>query len=695
MSEPTIDDFRAGELADIRTEAYAVGESPHDVFADRCSALLLDHDQVDNMTTLQFMGIGARGRRLAIDGYDIEDPDESASFMICDLDEGEEHATIPASEARRVLAQLRAFVEDSVQGDFIEGREESDPAVQLAFDLRTQFSSFSRIKLFLITNRRLSGRERTFHSETLLGKPVEYHVWDLDRRFQEDVSSNKWDPIIASVGKWVERGLPVVRSPYVTEEMETYLTVLPGSMLADLYETYGSRLLEQNVRSYLSARGKVNRRVKETILGHPEKFIAYNNGVTATASSVEIDSEGHLREIVDLQIVNGGQTTASLYYTRKSSARGVSDLSLVGVPAKIVVVDPEVAVDLVPEISRYTNSQNAVSEADFFSNSPFHRRLEELSRRILTPTRPGDPYSTGWFYERTRGAYQNEINRGTVAESRQFKRRFPKSQLITKLDAAKYLVTWDQKPHVVSSGGQKNFLAFAASVSGRLGSDDTWVNEEYYKQLVCKAIIFRALRRRVLNADWYSKGYLANIVTYSIAKLAHDLGRERSRASIDWARIWRLQAAPEQVLDCLELYGRDVLAVLTDDGRPTQNVTEWAKKESCWTQVRAGRTHVDHSLSDWLVDETVVREKGRDASRIQAVDNSIGDQLKFVNADDRALRALLSFGQGVGRISPKETSIVNRCLAGQLPSPAQTGVLLRMLARLKENGFRDPYWDAA
>ena len=116
MSEPTIDDFRAGELTDIRTAAYAVGESPHDVFAERCAALLLDRDQVDNMTTLQFMGIGTRGRRLAIDGYDIEDPDESASFMVCDLDEGEGQTTIPASEVRRVLAQLRAFVEDAVQG---------------------------------------------------------------------------------------------------------------------------------------------------------------------------------------------------------------------------------------------------------------------------------------------------------------------------------------------------------------------------------------------------------------------------------------------------------------------------------------------------------------------------------------------------------------------------------------------------
>ena len=694
MPELSLGGFRSGEVSDVNAAAYAEGLSPHEIFAERCAATLLEQDQVENMMVLQFNGVGTRNRHLSVDGYCLEDPDDSASFMICDFDEGPEESTIPAGEARRLLTQLRAFVEDSADGKFVDGREESEPAVQLAIDLHQGFSSFSRIKLFLLTNRRLSGHERRFPSDMFHGKSVEHHVWDLDRRHLESTSSQKWEPIVVSPTDWIDGGPMVVSSPFATEEMQTYLTVLPGSMLADLYERHGSRLLQQNVRSYLSARGKVNRKVKETILGHPEKFIAYNNGVTATAEHVDIDPDGHLLRIVDLQIVNGGQTTASLYYTRKGASRIDADLSLVGVPAKIVVVRPELAVELVPEISRFTNSQNAVSEADFFSNSPFHRRMEELSKRITTPTRPGVPYSTGWFYERTRGAYQNDQNRQGTAEARQFRNRFPKAQLITKLDAARYLVTWEKKPHVVSAGAQKNFLAFAESVNAGSNRDDTWVNEKYFRDLVCKAILFRELRGRVLRSDWYSKGYLANIITYATAKFAWDIERMPSKRSFDWDRIWERQETPEAVLDCLEQYGRDVLLVLTDESRPTQNVTEWAKKEACWTRVQAGPSHLDQSIEEWLVDGSVVAQKVRDARSTQSVDNSIGDQLKLVNADDRALKALLSFGGATGRVSPKEQSIVNRCIAGQLPSPGQAVVVLRLVARLKENGFRDDYWDA-
>ena len=102
--------------------------------------------------------------------------------------------------------------------------------------------------------------------------------------------------------------------PTGTEEYDGYLTFLPGSFLAFLYEQYGFKLLEQNVRSFLRFRAGINRGIKETILKRPQMFFAFNNGISATADSIELDdSNSIIRKISNLQIVNGGQTTATFF----------------------------------------------------------------------------------------------------------------------------------------------------------------------------------------------------------------------------------------------------------------------------------------------------------------------------------------------------------------------------------------------
>ena len=56
-------------------------------------------------------------------------------------------------------------------------------------------------------------------------------------------------------------------------------------------------------------------------------FLAFNNGISATADFIELDkSGGFIKSVKNLQIVNGGQTTASIYHTWKNDK---VDLSLV------------------------------------------------------------------------------------------------------------------------------------------------------------------------------------------------------------------------------------------------------------------------------------------------------------------------------------------------------------------------------
>ena len=242
----------------------------------------------------------------------------------------------------------------------------------------------------------------------------------------------------------------------------------------------------------------------------------------------------------------------------------------------------------------HANSQNAVREDDFFSNSPFHVKMEELSKKVLAPAKSGLNYQTKWYYERTRGQYLNERNRRSPAEQRKFEAEFPHRQLITKTDAAKYVVAWEQQPHLVSAGAQKNFKAFAAVVAERFAKDPALFNGEPIQAVGVKAILFNSVRAAVAKADWYEAGYLANLTAYAVAKLAQEIDRGARGSSIDLLTIWeRQEVGPATLAEAVDI-AEKALDVLTADDRLVVNVTEWAKRDSAWRRFALRR----HTLSE-------------------------------------------------------------------------------------------------
>ena len=192
--------------------------------------------------------------------------------------------------------------------------------------------------------------------------------------------------------------------------------------------------------------------IRNTIQNEPEMFFAYNNGLTTTAESVETDTaRERIRSVTNFQIVNGGQTTASIFTATKKDKAA---LSKVYVQVKLTVIPPERAEVVVPRISEYANTQNKVSAADFFSNHPFHLRIEELSRRIWAPSPVGGLRETHWFYERARGQYANAQANLTPAKLREFLAKNPRPQMFTKTDLAKFEYSMSMRPHIVSSPAQ-------------------------------------------------------------------------------------------------------------------------------------------------------------------------------------------------------------------------------------------------
>ena len=235
-------------------------------------------------------------------------------------------------------------------------------------------------------------------------------------------------------------------------------------MLARIYGEHGQRLLERNVRAFLQAKGKINKGLQKTLKEEPHRFLAYNNGLCCTAASVEVESkkDGHVRlkSVSDFQIVNGGQTTASIYHAFK---REQTDISGVVVQVKLTVLtNPERVADIVPLISKYANSQNKVNAADFSANGRFQLDLEKLSRTVWAPAVSGLDRGAHWYYERARGSYlDDKMRQGTPARIRDWEKQNPATQKFTKTDLAKYEQTWAALPHLVCRGAEKNFLQLA------------------------------------------------------------------------------------------------------------------------------------------------------------------------------------------------------------------------------------------
>ena len=370
------------------------------------------------------------------------------------------------------------------------------------------------------------------------------------------------------------QAIPCLPVPSGEEGYVAYLFALPADVLYQLYDRHGSRLLELNVRSFLQARGKVNRGIRDTIRNEPGKFFPYNNGLSMTAVEIRVRrSEGRhlLTWVRGLQIVNGGQTTASIH---RAKVVDRTDISRIFVQAKLTVLQGSDSERMVPLISQFSNTQNAVQVADFSANHEFHIELERLS---LYQWVPGE--QSKWFYERARGQYEVERARQapTPSRRRMFDQQIPPSQRFTKTDLAKYLNAWGQKPHIVSRGGQKNFVSFMDTLKDRYGPGFI-PDSAFYRQVVAQAILFKRTEQ-IVRAQGYP-GYRANTVAYTLAYTAFRFGDD---ISLD--AVWEAQSTPLALEEILQAWAPLVYSQIigTAAGR---NVTEWCKREECWKAMK-------------------------------------------------------------------------------------------------------------
>lgn len=549
----------------------SVADFKENAFTSLVLADLSEAGIIDDGESCHYAGQFGSGRT-KVNGFGVGE-DEDRVDLFTTIYTGVDELMSVSPEAVRTAAERATRFLRMIFQDKHRDMEPSSDAFSMASRIAELRGGIASVRVYVLIDGVSSLTELS--PERIGGLPVAFHVWDLERLYRSLGSGRPHATIEIDLLRDTGTALKCLPVPGAGDDYLAYLCVIPGEVLYRLYDDYGARLLELNVRSFLQARGKVNKGIRETIRDDPKHFFAYNNGLALTASEVRVgtDADGHpqIEFLRGLQIVNGGQTTASIHRARKVDRFELHDLF---VQAKLTVVPDDQLEEMVPRISKFANSQNAVNEADFSANHPYHIELERLANSTWAT---GE--RTRWFYERARGQYQVARTRegGTDAKRRAFDERVPASQKFTKTDLAKYLNTWDLKPHLVSRGGQKNFVAFMDGLR-RMGKK--WVPDvEYYKGLIAKAILFKSCQKIVAGAD--VDAYRANVVAYTVALLV-----AQTASQLDLDEIWQEQNISEPVARTLARWAPLVYHEIVSSAG-SRNVGEWAKSEQCWQAVRA------------------------------------------------------------------------------------------------------------
>lgn len=686
-----IEDYRKDFIEMVRACAAAEGDLTPSAFVTVASQRLIDADEFPDFNPCHRESSGVRDRRVKfrIDGYSFDDVDGSVKLLVADFRGESETETLTELDAKTSFKRLQAFIDESLSGQLHPHLEPSSPAYALSDEIFRRGQSITRFILFLATDAELSSRVKDWPEGNHNGIPVEYHIWDIARFHRVHESKLGREEIEIDFTEFHSDGLPCLIAHIDSDQYRSFLCVLPGRVLADIYERYGSRLLEQNVRSFLTVRGGVNKGIRSTILNEPGMFFAYNNGITTTAvdvtTSKDVAGRLYITGAKHLQIVNGGQTTASLALARKKDK---AKLDNIFVQMKLSVVEPERATEIVPNISRFANSQNKVSDADFFANHNFHWRMEEISRRIWAPAIGGAQHETKWFYERARGQYLNEQTLLTPAERQRFLRQHPRDQVMIKTDIAKYENSWRLLPHKVSLGAQKNFREFAEFIGKEWEKNDTVFNEEFFRRLVAKAIIFKQTERIVARQDWYHGDWRAQTVTYTIAKLSHLIDQTGRRRTADFRAIWNRQGLSCEMENQLESIVQAVHKVLSTDG-DFKNIGEWCKKEACWKQVQ----DIDISLSKGMYAELIRPEEEEailsEARSQQKIDNSITAQTAVINLGPEYWQELSEWARSNTVVTAEDEKLLRLAcsIPRKIPNSRQGELLLTIKERFESDGF--------
>ncbi|WP_335965415.1 AIPR family protein [Galbibacter sp. PAP.153] len=629
-------DFELGQYLrelhhEINSLAFAEedGSSKEDKFTEFVMELLAEAGETEGIRLCHYEKENKwENIQFKINGYAIEEGYESLDIFISFYRDTNGFYRVGKPEFDKLIKWPMGFLNAALKGH-LDDIEPSSEAYGLARIIRDNRKNFIRVNLFILSNGNIPHDPPKNHKlKGVEDLTFNFHVWDAERLHRLSQSKYNREPIVIDFEETLGATIPCLSMPSKNELYECYLAIVPGQLLATLYRNYGTRLLESNVRAFLQQTGKVNKGIRDTIRNEPHMFLPYNNGLATTAQEVKTsildNGQMVITGVTDFQIVNGGQTTASLFHTNKKFKD--SDLNQVFVQMKLTVIkDEDKKNQTVPYISRYANSQNKVSELDLTSNNPILQRLEELSRTTYAIDPEDSNKQTIWFFERVKGQYREALNKEpTKSKQNAFKLKYPRSQVILKSQIAKYLNIWKQLPHHVSKGGQKNYNFFLKDVESEFGKKKK-PGRIFWQDIIANAILFKAVdklfgrKNQDPIGDTNIKSYT---VTYTLSYL-HHITENR----LDLGLLWEKQVIPEDLLYELKKGLRFTYHYLTTMGAAL--ISEAAKSEKTWDGFKKTK---DHPM-DMDVIKTYLVSKEDFKARYEEDIDSIKEAEKYANLE--------------------------------------------------------------
>lgn len=518
---------------------------------------------------------------LRLSGYAISEERDQLDLFVTLYSGADEVVSISDTETKTAAEQCLRFLQSCATGVLHNRIAETDDVYPVARTIRENYANLDQIRVYVLTDRQ--AKAKNFKPREVSGRTVRLEVVDIERLHRHWSEGKPRDEVIISFEDVCGGPLPCIYVPGEEIDYDYALTVLPGEALGSIYGRYGARLLEANVRSFLSVTGKVNRGVRDTLRQDPEHFMAYNNGIVIVADEVSFGTPSGggtgICSLKGMQIVNGGQTTASVYFTKRKFPD--TDLSKVRVPAKVIILrscDASTEEGLISKISKYANSQNSVKESDLSANKPFHVEIEKLALTTYCPDGVGR-----WFYERAAGSYNTMLasEGNTAAKMNLLRTRVvPPSRKVSKTDLAKVLNAWDCVPHIVSLGSQKNFSEFMKQFRDEEDPPVALPGVSEYKVMIGKVIAFRTASKMIRGMFTAFQG---NVTVYVFSLLADRFGDR-----VDFGRVWANQGLSPAFQEQIRTWAHEVNEVMGNNSGGRM-ISEWAKKQECWDSVRTAR----------------------------------------------------------------------------------------------------------
>ena len=703
-----IGEFRIQFMEQLRFDAEHEGTEPESQFISKALDLLEEIGDVSDPMPMSIEMKGGRGRIMAFDAYAYDEADGALIMIASDfINEIDNTPTLTNTRIDELFLHMRIFIEESVEGDVSAYCDDSDPAINIAKEIKTKVgksmlaTEILRFKFIILSNAVLSRQVKNVSREEFLERPVELNIWTIER-FHQTYSTNSSEIIEIETKDFGCDGIQYLKADIGEDaNYDAYLGIVPGEFLANIYCKYGSKLLQGNIRAFLSVRGKVNKGIRETIIKNPENFFTYNNGIAVVARTIGFsEDKSKIIYLKDPQIINGGQTTASLANAKIKKEVKDGGMNNLFVPMKLTVlnVDDDMSEEdidrynsITKTISQCANSQNAVSEADFFSNHPFHVLMEQLSRKKMAPPVNGNPYQTIWFYERSRGKWEQEQMQLSPAARSKFCEKHPKNQVIKKEKLAKCLNAFAMNPHEVCQSSAINFSHFAKTINNLYETSKESINEVFFSKCVCSVIIFDSLDRRINKADWYpTGGNKAQIIPYAIAKMMSMIPKD---LDLDWKLIWQKQ----EMYPALEKELMNLAHIIHEFFEKEAQgglVRSLARRADTWNKCKNLPLSLSEEFRSTLIPKYEMKQEEAAAKKerkfSQAIDISVevfklGAEYWKRVYNDLSKENILSYGD-VAFIG----SIAEYIKRNSLPSAAQCKRLIKIVEKAEDKGYIMP-----